>query len=287
MNVTIRDGAFAVTINTRGAELHSVKNEDLDLEYIWQGDPAFWRDRAPFLFPIVGRLLDDKYILDGKEGTIPMHGFARMMEFTVTEQTENSVTLELHENEKTLQWYPFRFTVKAVYTLGGDKLAIRHDITNHTDRDMPFSIGEHPGFNAPLLPGDQVGDFYLEFSQEENALRWHLNDEIIDWNETYLNGNRIDVQYHTFDKGALIFKDLQSESVSLRCKNHDHGVTVDLRQWRFLGIWAKPHAPYVCIEPWNGIASSDWSSHYLWEKEGIRCLPAGETRDFTLNITFF
>lgn len=286
MKVTIRDGKLAVTIDTRGAELMSVRDEALDLEYIWQGDSAYWRDRAPFLFPIVGRLLDDQYVIDGETRTIPMHGFARMMEFIVTEQTENSVTLELHENEKTLEWYPFAFTVKAVYTVSGGKLSVRHDITNHTDRDMPYSIGEHPGFNAPLLPGDQVGDFYLEFSQPEDALRWHLNDEIIDMSEPYLNGSRINVEYHTFDRGALIFKDLKSDFVTLRCKNHDHAVTVDLTQWRYLGIWAKPHAPYVCIEPWNGLASSLWSSHNIWEKEGILCLKAGDTVDYTLNITF-
>lgn len=286
MDIIIKGGNLTVIIDTHGAELKSVKNEALDLEYLWQGDPAIWKDHAPFLFPVVARQLDDKYVMDGVTRTMPMHGFAKDSDFTVVEQTADSVTMEFHENEQTLGWYPFAFCLKTIFTVSDNKLSVRHEVTNETAQNMPFSMGEHPGFNAPMMAGDTLEDYYLEFSDEENAERWYLDDEIICGKEPYLNGKVLEVDTHTFDRGALIFKDLKSDSVTLRSRNHGHSVTMDLTDWNYLGIWAKPAAPYVCMEPWNGLASSQWSSHDIWEKEGIRCLKPSETQVFTMNITF-
>ena len=285
MDITIKGGNLIVVIDTHGAELKSVKNEALNLEYLWQGDVSIWKDHAPFLFPVVARQLDDKYEMDGVTRTIPMHGFAKDSEFTVTEQTADSVTMELHENEQTLRWYPFQFCLKTIFTVSDNKLSVRHEVTNETEQNMPYSMGEHPGFNAPMVAGDTLEDYDLEFSDEENAERWYLDDEIICGSEPYLNGKVLKVDKHTFDRGALIFKGLKSDFVTLRSRNHVHSVTMDLTQWDYLGIWAKPAAPYVCMEPWNGLASSKWSSHDIWQKEGIRCLKPGETQAFTMNIT--
>lgn len=286
MKITIKNGNLSAIVDTHGAELKSVKNEQIGLEYLWQGNPAIWSDSAPFLFPVVARQLDDKYTMDGVSRTMPMHGFAKDLDFAVTEQTQDSVTMELHETAQTLVWYPFNFCLKTTFRLAGDRLSVQHEVTNENDRDMPFSIGEHPGFNAPMVPGDKLEDYFLEFSQEENAERWYLDDEIICGSEPYLNGREIPVDSHTFDRGALIFKGLKSDSVTLRSRQHSHSVTMDLTGWNYLGIWAKPAAPYVCMEPWNGLASSQWSSHDIWQKEGIRCLKAGQTEVFTMNVTF-
>lgn len=276
---------MAAVIETFGAELKSLKNEETGLEYLWQGDPAIWKDSAPFLFPVVARQLDDRYTLDGVTHTMPMHGFAKDRAFTVTEQTGDSVTMVLREDVETLGWYPFRFCLKTSFRIQGQKLSVCHEITNENSQDMPFSLGEHPGFNAPMVAGDKLEDYYLEFSQEETAERWYLDDEIICGSEPCLNGHRLSIDSHTFDRGALIFKGLKSQSVTLCSRNHSHSVTMDLAGWGYLGIWAKPAAPYVCIEPWNGLASSKWSSHDIWQKEGIRCLKSGATEAFTMNIT--
>lgn len=286
MDITIKCGALTAVIDTHGAELKSVKNEQTGIEYIWIGDPAIWADHAPFLFPVVARQLDDKYVMDGVIRTMPMHGFAKDTDFEVKEQGEANVTFVMHENEQTLHWYPFRFTLETTYELKENSISCSHRLTNENGEKMFFSMGEHPGFNAPMIPGDTLEDYYLEFSQEENAERWYLNDEIICGSEPYLDGKILKIDTHTFDRGALIFKGLKSEYVTLRSRNHSHSVTMDLKDWGYLGIWAKPAAPYVCIEPWNGLASSKWSSHDIWEKEGILCLNAGETQVYTMNIAF-
>lgn len=285
MRITVENELICATVETFGAELKSLKHRRSGLEYLWQGDPAVWSDSAPFLFPVVARQLDDRYNLDGKTYTMPMHGFAKDREFEVLGKSHSSVTLALTEDEETLGWYPFRFRLTTSFSLLDSHLVVTHHVENLTNRYMPFSIGEHPGFRVPMLEGEKLGDFYLDFSHEESAPRWYLDDEIIIGSEPGINGKLLPITLTLFDRGALIFKHLQSDTVTLRSRNHSHTVTVDLRGWDYLGIWAKPAANYVCIEPWNGLASSKDASYDIWEKEGIRRLAPGTAESFTMDIS--
>lgn len=287
MRIKLKNGSLTVEVETFGAELKSLRNEDTGIEYLWQGDPKVWPDSAPFLFPVVARQLNDSYFLDGKQYTMPMHGFAKAREFTVMQKQENSVSMSFCEDEQTLIWYPFSFRVTSTFTLEGNSLKVERRIENRGNAVMPYSMGEHPGYNVPLTPNERAEDYCLIFSAEENAERWYLDDEIICGSEPGLCGSELPVTKTMFDRGALIFKGLRSESVTLRSKTGPHGLTVDLRDFGYLGIWAKPAAPYVCIEPWNGLASSQWSSGELLQKEGIRLLAPGKEEQFTMTLTVF
>lgn len=285
MRITINNGRLTAVVDTHGAELKQLRNEVTGIDHLWVGEPSVWADTAPFLFPVVARQLDDQYTLDGETYTMPMHGFAKDSEFTILEQTNSCLTMLLTENETTLKWYPFPFRLTTTFTLEGNKLQIMHTVTNTGKRDMPFSLGEHPGYSIPMVEGESLEDYYLRFSDEENAERWYLDDEIICGSEPGLTGDTLTITKNLFDRGALIFKKLQSRFVSLCSRNHAHSVTVSLDDWEYLGIWAKPAAPYVCIEPWNGLASSKWSDCDIWNKEGIRCLKSGMSETFSMRIS--
>lgn len=284
MKITIGNAHLRAVIETFGAELKSLRHRRSGLEYMWQGDPKIWKDTAPFLFPVVARQLDDYYTLDGKNYTMPMHGFAKDREFRVVSKSASSLTLELTEDEETLGWYPFRFRLTTTFFFKGYHLMVTHKVENLSDRDMPFSIGEHPGFRIPLLDGEHLDHYFLDFNLSEQAERWYLDDEIIAGSEPGFRGRYLPITRSTFVRGALIFKNLKSYNVTLRSRNHSHIVIMNLRGWDYLGIWAKPAADYVCIEPWNGLASSKWSSHDIWEKEGIRRLKPGASETFTMDI---
>lgn len=285
MRKVITNGHITAEIDTHGAEMKRLYNDRTGIEHLWCGDPAVWADTAPFLFPVVARQLDDRYTLDERMYTMPMHGFAKDSQFTVLEHREDVLKLELRENDITKKWYPFSFRVTSEFILEGSKIHIKHEVTNLSDVDMPYSLGEHPGYKIPMKEGETLEDYYLEFSCEECAERWYLYDEIICGSEPGLDGNILQITSHLFDRGALIFKHLASDSVSLRSRNHGHGVSVSLRDFDYLGIWAKPGAPYVCIEPWNGLASSRWSKYDIWDKEGIRRLQPGQTAAFVMSIS--
>lgn len=285
MQLTITNGRISAQVDSFGAELKSLRHEGNDIDYLWNGDASVWTDTAPFLFPVVARQLDDQYVLNGETLTMPMHGFAKDSNFTVLECATDKIKLELRESAETLQWYPFAFCVTSEFVVNDDGLSIVRTVTNTDEMDMPYSLGEHPGYRIPMVAGDTLEDYYLEFSAQENAQRWYLDDEIIAGNEPGLCGDILLITPHLFDRGALIYKGLVSDKVTLRSKNHAHSVTVSLNGWNYLGIWAKPGAAYVCIEPWNGLASSKWSEYDIWKKEGIRRLAPGQSESFVMKIS--
>ena len=90
---------LAVTINEKGAELQSIQLNGL--EYLWQGNAAWWAKHSPVLFPIVGEVKDGKYIFNNKEYKLSRHGFARDKTFEAEKASPASAIFGLHSNEET------------------------------------------------------------------------------------------------------------------------------------------------------------------------------------------
>ncbi|HSM63566.1 MAG TPA: hypothetical protein VK833_06485, partial [Gillisia sp.] len=157
---------LSVGIKSIGAELCSIANKLTGIEHIWQGDPAFWASHAPILFPIIGALKDDTYFFEGKEYHLPKHGFFRNNEaVTLKRQEKDHLTFSLKYSENTLKVYPFKFEIEITFSLKGKSLDIKHQIFNLDTKEIYFSVGGHPAFNAPLFPGETYEDYYLEFDQ--------------------------------------------------------------------------------------------------------------------------
>lgn len=283
---TIENEFLTVQIAHRGAELLSLRRKSDYLEYLWQGDPEIWPNRAPLLFPVVARQLEDSYLLDGKRYAMPMHGFAKDKSFAIERQGADSVTLLLTDDEETRRWYPFPFELRSTFQLEGRDLCITREAKNVGKTPMPCSIGEHPGYNLPLFSDETLEDYSLIFEQSETASRWLLEDEIICGQEPFLEHQDVlPLTKSLFNRGALIFKGLRSNTVRLTGGHHGASVTVHLGGAPYLGIWAKPGAPFVCIEPWKGLASSKWSSQSIWQKEGVERVESGRSLSLSTVIT--
>lgn len=269
---------YRVAVQEAGAELTSFRDLATDLEYIWTADPAFWPRHAPVLFPIVGKLPDGKYRHAGKTYALPQHGFARDENFDLVSRTADSLTFALTSSEKTLALYPFPFRLEIAYTLAGNSLETAYRVQNTGPEDMYFSIGAHPAFRCPLLPGEHFEDYYLEFEKPETVSR-HLLDEGLQngRKQPVLFGQqRLPLRYELFEQDAIVLKDLASQLVSLRTPLHGNGLDFEFRDYPFFGIWTKGSgAPFICLEPWQGIASRVGDSGELREKEGIIRLAAG------------
>lgn len=272
---TLSNKQLTVCVNARGAELCSIKGAN-EFEYLWQADPAIWGRHAPVLFPMVGKLANNQYTLDGKTYELPQHGFARDMEFRLIEQSENSLTFQLLPTAETRACYPCEFDLQITYRLSGSTLHIQYAVRNTGSSPMPFSIGAHPGFT---LPGP-LEECFLEFVKLEE-LNAHLlgsngliSDETIPILE---NTNRLPLSKTLFDRDALIFMDARSESIRLGSTNSTRRLTVEFAGFPELGIWSKPGAPFVCIEPWYGYADTEQPYDDIKEKPGILILEADGT----------
>lgn len=279
MSINLQNGHFAATINETGAELKSLIELSSGRQLIWHGDPAWWNGSAPVLFPIVGGLKDGAYVFEGKKYALPNHGFARASQFTAVRQESDSAELILTSSAKTRESYPFDFSLSVGFVLEQSGLSVRYGVTNIGSPRMYFSIGSHPAFVVPFA-GGTLENYYVVFDREENIERWFIKDNLIvadTTEEVFENSRIISLSRSLFDRGALVFKHPQSREFSIRNSMTSHSITVITESAPYLGIWAKPGAPFLCIEPWHGLADSTNASGNLVEKEGILYLDSRGT----------
>jgi galactose mutarotase-like enzyme len=165
---------------------------------------------------------------------------------------------------------------------------VEHTIINHdTQKPMFFSLGGHPGCNCPFFENENYEDYFIEFEVPETDETWLVSKEGLIENESipFLNNSKtLPLRKDLFAKDALIFKNLKSNHVSLKSKNHGIALTVDISEFEYLGLWAKPNAPFICIEPWLGISDAINTNQYFTKKEGIQRLDAKEIRVISFEI---
>lgn len=285
---TINNKNFQVSVKDIGAELCSFKSLNSNKEYIWKADPEVWAAHAPNLFPVIGCLKEDGFLYQGEEYKCPKHGFVRKNNNVVLiEKTANSLVFGLKYSEESHKIYPFKFEFIIQYMLENNRLIVQHTIINHGDDTMLFSLGGHPGFTCPLNADEKYADYYLEFEKPETAQTWHvLENGLIDLETTPVldSPTIIKLQPHIFDDDALVFKNLNSSKVSLKSKKSGQVLSVEFEDFPYLGIWAKPEADYVCIEPWIGIADSIDSDRNFENKEGLHRLSSRKSFVATYSI---
>ena len=280
MLITITNNKISASIDTLGAEL--IRLEKDNKNYIWTVDETFWNKTSPILFPIVGRLKNDTYSIENKTYELPRHGFARNLEFQIVNQTESSVVFVLESNSETLKNYPFEFELRLEYKLVGNELIMKYSVENKLKATMPFSIGAHPAF----VIENSFSDYSLKFNQTEEFISYELNNEQFSNSFRKINSEngQINLNYSLFEKDALVFKHLQSNKLTLLKKN-EPVLSVQFEGFPYLGIWTKPNAPFLCIEPWCGLADNVNHNGNIFEKEGINLLHPQEIFSRRIKIT--
>lgn len=270
----IENEFFTCEIDDMGAQLHSLKSKENGTEYIWQGNPDIWYGQAPVLFPIIGQLINDKYFYNGVEYTMPKHGLARKLLFNVKECEGAKAVFSLESDDNTLKAYPFDFEYLVTFELKGKALVNTMTVVNKTDGEMYFSVGAHPAFNC------KVGDI-IEFEQAETLATERIDKENLIIPEKFPfieNSKEFEITKEIFEPDALILSDIKSEKLTIKGENT---VEFTFGKCPFLGIWAKPGAPYVCIEPWYGVNDGREVKADISEKRGIQRLDKGETFEFS------
>ena len=278
---SLKNNLLQINIKPKGAELCNITSVANNTEFIWQADPKVWEGHAPNLFPVIGCMKNDNYIYNGKTYPMTKHGFIRRNDnFKVKSQNDTEIVFTITSNTELHKMFPFKFELDICYQLNNNTLTINHTVRNIDTKTMYFSLGGHPAFNCPLSKTEDYTDYFLEFEKPENSQSYLLNmSNGLLTNETkpaFNDGNRINLRPDLFNEDALIFKDLTSRVVSLKHKSNGKILTVKFKDFKQLGIWAKPNAPYVCIEPWLGIADTETTNQKIEDKEGILNLNAGK-----------
>lgn len=286
MLYTIKNDKLTATVDTLGAELSSVKSTE-NHEYIWQGEE--WKKHAPVLFPICGGLLNSSFTYNGRTYPMEKHGFARVSEFEAVSIDEDSVTLVLKSNEKTLEIYPFEFALYAKYALDGNKLTATYTVENTGKQIMPYMFGWHPAFT--LDGTNEIGSFYVDFGDKDQLMRHTLQHGPF-VNPFYTPYPLKDGKYYLneeeiYANDTMIFRDVPT-SVKLGGGNQSHEIDLSYSEnLPYLCIWKAPtsSARYICLEPWSHVPADGETEENFLSRQMARLSPS-DKENYTYTVTF-
>ncbi len=281
--LTITYKHFQATINPVGAELSSLKVNQT--EHLWHGDEKYWSGRAPVLFPIVGALKNDHMIYQGLRYEMPRHGIARRATFDCIAHSTSAVSLRLQSDEKSLQQYPWQFELRVHFCLNESGLDISYEVINNDEKPMLFTLGSHPAFALNCKNPTELSEYTVAVDQTEPLECYKLDSAGLLATTAEPHNSVFSLSETIFNDDALVFRNIAARSISLHYK--DNAVlTVDTDGAPHLGIWSKPGAPFVCIEPWLGTSDFIDSDNQFENKPDLSTLASGETYHHRIGVTF-
>ena len=285
MNIVIKYNELEAVINTKGAELKSLKSNEK--EYVWYSDPKYWGRSAPFLFPVIGTLKDKKASINGTVYNIPKHGIIRDQEFTVLKQCENAVSLMVEYDEGTLKTYPFKYRIIVTYELL-DKLTTSVKIINLGEEAMPFNFGGHPAFMCPIFEKESFNDYKITFEKSETFVSPKVeSNATLNFNVGVMereNLKVLELNKDLFDIDTIIITKVKSDYVTLTNKSNQ-GIKFSFKDFSTLSIWTpKNDAPFICLEPWIGYNDHHDTNGDFYTKDDLIILNKEEDVVLSYNI---
>ncbi|MET3557336.1 galactose mutarotase-like enzyme [Streptococcus rupicaprae] len=288
----LKNDHLRLLVTDQGAMLTSIQSVT-GLEYLWQGDPAHWAGQAPICFPICGGLRHGRAVTRSQKAIVlGRHGFARNSRFDLVEQEADRLLFRLQSNSETLSMFPFEFALEIQYRLVDDYVRVTYAVTNPAAEVLPFFIGGHPAFNCPIEEHLDFSDYDVRFDQEiatqvlsncEGGLLSSENRVQLDF-----DGRHLPLKQELFKDGALIFDQITSKAVTLTSPKGSHGLELTYPDFKNLLIWSSgTNAPFVALEPWNGLATLIEESDIFEEKRDLQLALPGETKAYTYSMRFF
>lgn len=277
--------ALKIEVSNKGAELTSIKFNGKE---ILHDGKEYWDRQSPILFPTVGRLRDNKTIINDKEYKIPQHGFAKDMQFELIKEIDNGKVYMTKSNNDTLEMYPFEFELYVAYIIQNDTLTVKYKVINKDEKDMIFGIGGHPGFKLDL----KKEEYYFELDSKEDNIEFmevegnHISNSPA---KNILKDNKIiEIEKNSFLNDAIMMKKIKSDKITLKQKKDNKKILeFEFKDFPILAIWSIPNAPFMCIEPWFNYADRVEETGYFKDKEGIITLKTKEEFSCKFSIKFF
>lgn len=285
MNVLQNDN-FIVESTNHGAELTRIYSKKFDKDILWNGDNRFWGRRSPILFPIVGRLKDNQTTIESNTYSMGQHGFARDMDFEVVDSASNYISYKLVSNEITKKYYPYSFELVIKYTLKDTSINVEWGVTNTDCKNIHFSIGAHPAFN---IYRNNLSDYYIKFKCRDNVEKIDLDGPFASKRTSLSHLDKIDLSAELFEKDALIYTNI--DEISINSNKEDFSVKLAFKDFPLVGIWTPYYketnsvAPFLCIEPWYGLADDINTNGNYTDKHYINKLSINECFKVSYDIS--
>ena len=254
MLYTIKNTHLTLTVDSLGAQMVSVKNEQGE-ELLWQADKSVWGYSAPVLFPWVGKMKEGRFIVDGREYTAANHGIVRNAEHTLVLKEDNLIIFEYTANAESKNKFPYDFVLRTSFVLSGHSIHHKIDVTNTDSRELGFGLGYHPGFKLPFDDKHKTEDYYLEFDTPQSPKVLTFSDRFLIDGGSYIYGKditQIPLKDNFFENDSLIFSDLTAKTISIVEKHSGKRIEFDIQDFPYVTLWTAdtPVTRFFCVEPW-------------------------------------
>jgi galactose mutarotase-like enzyme len=284
--VSFSSGELSAEVSPLGAQLSTLRDH-AGRDLLWDGDPSVWSGRAPLLFPIIGVLAGGSYRLGSRVYRLSRHGFARGRLFEVVESSSTAATFRLKFDAASLAVYPFRFELEVRFALDGPTLSVTTYVRNLGSEDMPASFGYHPAFRWPLPFGQTRSSHFIEFTDDEPAPIRRLDaDGLLTpaRHPTPVSDRRLELVDTLFQDDVIIFDDIRSRSVTYGASSGPR-IRLSFPDAPYLGVWTKPQADFICIEPWHGVSDAEGFTGEFTAKTGVFTVAADAALPIKMTIT--
>ncbi|MGL5711709.1 MAG: aldose 1-epimerase family protein [Paraclostridium sp.] len=276
----LENNNLILEVKSKGAELCRLFSKKNNTEFLWHGDTKYWGRHSPILFPIVGRLKDNETFINNVSYNMNQHGFARDMEFKLIESTSNSISYKLTDDEESKQKYPYSFELIIKYIILDSSVKVEWFVQNTNECEMFFSIGAHPAFNVPFNNNEDLSEYYLDLKLTGEVNQYLLEGPFVSNIVKTNDITKLDIKPELFINDALIYDNI--ESIAICSRKNDSKVNVSFKDFPLVGIWSPYYsetnsiAPFICIEPWHGIADKFDTNKNYNTKFGINKLAPNE-----------
>ena len=261
-----------VGIKVLGAELVSVFNKELDKEMMWDGNPEYWDRISPHLFPIVGKVFENQYKVDGETYHLSQHGFLRDQDFELVFKSDTQTTLRFTSTKETYSVYPYEHIVEVSYILKDKQVEVSWNVINKDIKTMYYSIGAHPGFATNPSHQYEI-EYELNGPNQQVILENGFIKELVD-----VEVKNLVIDNDTFINDAVMYTGV--DAVSLVDKTSGERIRCEFPGFEYIAIWAPVkngvNAPFICIEPWRGLLDDFGGYEDLSLKRGIQSIEPGQ-----------
>lgn len=292
MDYSLSNDKLDVVFKSKGGTLKSIKNKE-GLEYLWQGDPAYWSGQAPVLFPICGSIRNDRASVGGgKTMTMPRHGIIRKKEFSMTEQTDSRIVFSISSDAESKKQFPYDFRVSEIFSLSDSTISVTYRVENTGEEVMPFFVGGHPAFCCPLEDGEKFEDYHVKFPERETCATpdpvpgtglqdLHRRTPLLD------NTDDLALSYDLFVNDARVLDTLKSRSATMISEKTGRGVRLDFADFPYLLLWNNKQGKFLAMEPWVGLSTTTDEDDVFEHKHNVQFAEPGKSREYTYRITVF
>ena len=94
----------------------------------------------------------------------------------------------------------------------------------------------------------------------------------------------LELEHAYFEVDALVFPEGAGDALTFGAEKGP-SLSFKLENLPNLALWQKPGAPYLCVEPWRGMAAEYGKGRDMTERPYVQSLPPGESQTFAFSVT--